>query len=110
MKIKKIAIATIALSSMFSGTQQKSSDEVAKSYYALTTVVEKVDREKDTVTCMDFNGNLWEFYGAEDWQKDDIASLLMYDNNTPETIYDDIIVNVRYDGWMDDFKTDYLYQ
>lgn len=109
MKIKKIAI--IVLSSMFlGGTQQKkSSDEVAKSYYALTTVVEKVDRKKDIVTCMDFNGNLWEFYGTEDWQKDDIASLLMYDNGTPD-IYDDIIVKSYYDGWLGDFKTDHLYQ
>lgn len=111
MEIKKIAITTIALSSMLLGrTQQKSPDDVAKKYYALTTVVEKVDRKKDTVTCIDFNGNRWEFYGAGDWLKDDIASLLMYNNDTPESIYDDVIVNVSYDGWMEDFKTDYLYQ
>lgn len=110
MEIKKIAIATITLSSMFlGGTQQKSSDEVAKKYYALTTVVEKVDYKKDTVTCIDFNGNLWEFYGVEDWQKDDIASLLMDNKGTPE-IYDDVIVKSYYDGWLGDFKTDHLYQ
>ena len=65
--------------------------------YALTTKVVKLDRENDVVVCEDFNGNLWEFYGCEDWQIDDIASLLMNDNGT-STIYDDEIVNVRYNG------------
>ena len=65
--------------------------------YALTTKVVKLDRENDVVVCEDFNGNLWEFYGCEDWQIDDIASLLMDDNGT-STIYDDEIVNVRYNG------------
>ena len=65
--------------------------------YALTTKVVKLDRENDVVVCEDFNGNLWEFYGCEDWQIDDIASLLMDDNGT-STIYDDEIVNARYNG------------
>lgn len=65
--------------------------------YALTTKVVELDRENDVVVCEDFNGNLWEFYGCEDWQIDDIASLLMDDNGTP-TIYDDEIVSARYNG------------
>jgi len=65
--------------------------------YALTTEVVELDRENDIVVCEDFNGNLWEFYGCEDWQIDDIASLLMNDNGTP-TIYDDEIVSARYNG------------
>ena len=36
-------------------------------HYALTCEVVEVDREADTVTCEDSNGNLWEFYGCEDW-------------------------------------------
>lgn len=65
--------------------------------YALTTKVVELDNENDIVMCEDFNGNLWEFYGCEDWQIDDIASLLMDDNGTP-TIYDDEIVSARYNG------------
>ena len=65
--------------------------------YALTTKVVELDRENDIVVCEDFNGNLWEFYGCEDWQIDDVASLLMDDNGT-STIYDDEIVNARYNG------------
>ena len=65
--------------------------------YALTTKVVELDRENDIVVCEDFNGNLWEFYGCEDWQIDDVASLLMDDNGT-STIYDDEIVSARYNG------------
>lgn len=65
--------------------------------YALTTKVVELDRENDVVVCEDFNGNLWEFYGCEDWQIDDVASLLMDDNGT-SAIYDDEIVNARYNG------------
>ena len=65
--------------------------------YALTTKVVELDHENDVVVCEDFNGNLWEFYGCEDWQINDVASLLMNDNGTP-TIYDDEIVSARYNG------------
>lgn len=65
--------------------------------YALTTKVVELDHENDVVVCEDFNGNLWEFYGCEDWQIDDIASLLMDGNGTP-TIYDDEIMSARYNG------------
>lgn len=67
-------------------------------YYALTTLVVKVDRENDTVTCLDSVGNTWQFYGAEDWQEGDCASLLMYDNGT-ESITDDEIHSARYNAW-----------
>lgn len=67
-------------------------------YYALTTLVVKVDRENDTVTCLDSVGNTWQFYGTEDWQEGDCASLLMWDNGT-ESITDDEIHSARYNAW-----------
>ena len=66
-------------------------------YYALTTVVVELETENDVVTCEDFNGNLWEFEGCEDWVIGDIASLLMNDKGT-EKIYDDTIIDTRYSG------------
>lgn len=66
--------------------------------YALTTVVVEVDRDNDTVTCEDDTGNLWEFYGVEDWKIGDCASLLMNDQGTP-SIYDDAIEGARYSAW-----------
>lgn len=68
--------------------------------YALTTKVVELDEENDVVICKDFNGNLWEFYGCEDWAIGDIASLLMSDEGT-EKIYDDTILSTRYNGYFE---------
>lgn len=67
--------------------------------YPLSTTVTDVNYNTDTVTCTDFNGNKWEFKGCEDWQKGDIASLIMNDNDT-EIIYDDDIIKAEYNGWV----------
>ncbi len=67
--------------------------------YALTTYVVEVDRDNDIVTCEDYNGNLWEFYGCEDWEVGDCASLLMNDQGTP-SIYDDAIEDTHYSAWI----------
>ena len=72
--------------------------EPEHSVYPLTVQVVELDRENDIVTCVDGAGNGWEFYGVEDWQIGDFASLLMDDNGTTETVYDDIILMARYAG------------
>lgn len=68
--------------------------------YSLTTVVVDVNYETDIVTCEDFNGNAWDFYGCEDWLEGDICSMVMYNHGTV-IIYDDEIINVRYCGWFE---------
>ena len=68
----------------------------ASDLYGLTTVI--TDITDDTVTCIDFNGNEWQFTGAEDWAVDDIAALVMFNNGTPE-IEDDEIITATYSGW-----------
>ena len=68
-------------------------------YYALATMVCAIDRDTDVVTCEDYNGNLWEFYGVEDWQVGDNANLLM-DTMDTERIYDDEICGATYGGWV----------
>ena len=65
-------------------------------YYALTTVVVEVDRDNDTVTCEDYNGHLWEFYGCEDWEIGDLCNLVMFDCGTAE-VTDDVIVRATYE-------------
>lgn len=66
--------------------------------YALTAVVAEVDRNNDTVTCEDYNGNLWVFDGAEDWEVGDCASLLMNSNGTAK-IRDDAVEGAKYSAW-----------
>ena len=65
--------------------------------YSLTTIVTVVDTENDVVKCQDYNGNVWEFTGCDDWQVEDIASLILYNNNTDD-ITDDEILSVTYGG------------
>lgn len=66
--------------------------------YPTCGIVVEVDRENDLVMVEDFNGNLWEFEGCEDWLEGDVCSMIMSDKTTPE-IYDDVIIQVRYCGY-----------
>lgn len=70
--------------------------------YPMTTVVTEVNHETDTVIITDFNGFEWQFVGTEDWSKGDVCSCIMSDNGTP-LIFDDEIIKVKYDGWIDGF-------
>lgn len=66
-------------------------------YYPLTTQVVEISPSADVVACVDGAGNLWEFYGVEDWQVGDFASLLIDSKGTP-SIYDDEIMMTCYAG------------
>ena len=81
--------------------------EKSNNLYGLTTVVVDVSKANDRVTCQDFNGNLWQFEGVEDWFVNDIATFVMDDKGTKE-IKDDEIVDVRYggyfEGWLEDYE------
>ena len=72
--------------------------EPEHSVYPLTVRVVELDHDAGVVVCVDGAGNGWEFYGVEDWQVGDFASLLMDDNGTPNTIYDDVITMTHYAG------------
>lgn len=65
-------------------------------YYAMTTIVSAIDPDTDVVTCRDNSGNLWEFYGVEDWQVGDVAALVMDSKGTP-SIYDDEIISEKFE-------------
>ena len=68
--------------------------------YGLTTVVFNVSYSTDIVTVKDFNGNLWQFDGAENWVEGDICTLIMNSKGTIE-IKDDTIISVRYSGYFE---------
>lgn len=68
--------------------------------YAKSTVVVEINEDDDIVVVEDFNGFLWEFEGCEDWVVGDICAMVMDNNGTPETIFDDIILNTTYCGWV----------
>lgn len=76
----------------------KSGNSRPRRVYPMTTRVICVDTDADLVCCLDSIGQVWAFYGVEDWEVGDCAALLMDDNDT-QNIYDDIIVTARYDAW-----------
>ena len=74
-------------------------EDQAKHYYALTTIVQTVDVENDTVVIKDSKGNTWNFSGVENWKVNDVCSCLM-DNKGTSSIYDDSIVSTSYGGFL----------
>lgn len=106
-RIKTLAVIAIAGVFLTSGKKADSTVNAASevdaidNIYPLYTEVREVT---DTyILTEDFNGNLWKFEndGTEDWYPDDICVMIMHNNNTPETIYDDIIIKTRYSGYVE---------
>ena len=60
-------------------------------------VVSELNYKQDIVYFTDFTGNIWGFYGIEDWQIGDIVAVIMNDMNTM-IIYDDEIIMAVYCG------------
>lgn len=84
-----IALTLILLSLVISSSAE---------YYPRTAFITSFDYTTDCVIVTDWAGMEWEFIGIEDWQIDDIVSMMMDDNNTPDNIYDDIIILALYGG------------
>lgn len=64
-------------------------------------VIIGTDENKDLVTIQMQNGNMFDFYGIEDYFIGDLVAVIMNDNGTPE-VYDDEIISTKYVGWIED--------
>lgn len=82
-----------------SGCSEKFSQKDTANY-PLTAVVTKINSLNNTVSVTDGNGFIWDFSDSEDWLEGDVCSMIMNDNGT-ESIFDDVIVTVRYGGRFD---------
>jgi hypothetical protein len=71
-----------------------------KNLYGMTAIVTNVSQATDTVTIEDFNGNLWQFEGIEDWAVNDVVSCVM-DGQGTDLIKDDVIIKVQYSGYFE---------
>ena len=99
--IFSVFICVIAFVIMLCCLVEDKEPKPTETIYPLTVKVETVNHEADVVSCVDGTGNVWEFFGCEDWQEGDFASLLMNDKGTP-SIYDDEIITARYAGIFGD--------
>ena len=62
-------------------------------FYDRQATVGGLDDAADVVTVEDSDGFLWEFYGAGSYGNGDVVVLLMWDNGTPDAVFDDAVVD-----------------
>ena len=86
--MKKIFVFVALIIILFSGCGKEK-------YYPETGKVISVSG--DVVTVETCTGNLFEFYGAEDWMIGDCVSMILNSCGTP-TVEDDEILKVKYSG------------
>ncbi len=91
--IALLVIVAIASTSCMKNNAQLSVDNL----YPYAAVEVEVDGVGDCVYASDYNGEVWMFYGAEDWMIGDIAAMMIDDCGTPE-VAGDKIVSVLYCG------------
>lgn len=79
---------------------QKPTLIIRKNVYPASMIVTEIDYENDLVTITDFCGQMYSFYGCDDWAINDICAVIMDNYGTPDNIQDDIILQVKYCGWI----------
>ena len=68
-------------------------NSIAHVYPRAATVIE-IDEENGTMLLEDIAGLTWKADAEDFWFGDNVA-MLMHDNDTPDWIYDDIILSIR---------------
>lgn len=79
-------------------------EEQAPRIYPKCGVVYALEYAEDAVIVQDFTGELWEFYGIEDWMVGDIVAMTMLDAGLPDYIWDDEIIAAVYDGYIEGWE------
>lgn len=98
IKLKKIVLALILVIIVMQLIACGYYAEPEHMLYPRAVYVSEIKLEDDIVVFEDGAGFTWEFTGVEDWGVGDVAAMLMDDNGTPETIYDDYVIETWY-GW-----------
>ena len=76
----------------------------APAEYRRLTTVYSLDPADDAVIVVDNDGELWEFYGVEDWHVGDYCELTMIDSGKPGYKWDDEITRTIYKGTNESFE------
>lgn len=71
----------------------------ASEFYPRCAVVTEINESDDLVTCKDFAGVIWQFYGIEDFDIGDLVGMILWDCGTPDSIFDDEIIDAVYGGY-----------
>lgn len=95
MKKKILAALMIMGAILVPGIKSHAAYGIPNAVYPDTMIVVDFCYSTDEVILEDCTGNLWSFYGIDDWEINDVASVLMNDKGTDE-IYDDEIIMANY--------------
>ena len=76
----------------------------AHAEYKRMTTVYSLEHADDAVIVVDSDGELWEFYGVEDWAVGDYCELTMIDAGKPGYKWDDEITRTIYKGVNETFE------
>lgn len=76
----------------------------APAEYRRMTTVYSLEPADDAVIVVDSDGELWEFYGVEDWAVGDWCELTMIDTGKPGYKWDDEITRTIYKGTNESFE------
>ncbi len=69
-------------------------------FYPRAAIITELDLDEDLVTCVDSAGCIWQFYGVEDFGVGDIVAMILWDAGTPESIFDDEVIDAAYAGTL----------
>lgn len=72
-------------------------DWISNHIYGRLAIVTDLDFDEDLVSVKDWCGLVWQFYGIEDWNIGDFVNLILYDNLTEDSIFDDLIIRTLYE-------------
>lgn len=99
--MKKVAITLmIALMMFVMCVMVAHAEEEEHDFYAKVGIICRMDYDNDIVYVVDFFGEEWSFFGCDEWDIGDIVAAVM-DTMGTELIYDDEIVSVTYNGYIE---------
>ncbi|MCM1269435.1 MAG: hypothetical protein NC247_02250 [Ruminococcus flavefaciens] len=103
---KKLMFAGLAMAVLFGRNTYAATrtPEIPEGIYATTTMVTDVDYDTDIVTVSTMSGIEYQFKGCEDWYERDFCTAMMWDNGTPDSVYDDEILQTRYTGYIEGWE------
>lgn len=71
----------------------------APEFYTCPAQIININQKTNEITCLDNNGNYWNFYGDNAWQLNDKVLLFMSSGKTVNNIYDDKIISVKINNY-----------
>lgn len=90
-----VVVVTVFISMIFFSMPARAEET---ELYPRAAIITELDLNEDLVTCVDAAGCIWQFYGVEDFDIGDIVALILWNAGTPESIFDDEIIDAVYAG------------